>query len=126
MQRKKPLDSFRYAGEGILHCFRTQKHMQIHFVLMVLCLLSALMVGMDKRDVILLMICITLVIGAEMVNTAIETVVDMITQQYHPLAKLAKDVAAGAAGRKCCALLPSCLRSQCFFCRSTLLMTFDK
>lgn len=95
MRRKKPQDSFRYATEGILHVFRTQRHMQIHFVLLVLVLLSALMVGMDKRDVILLLICIVLVIGAEMVNTAVETVVDMVTQQYHPLAKLAKDVSAG-------------------------------
>jgi diacylglycerol kinase (ATP) len=95
-RKKKPQDSFRYATEGLMHCFRTQRHMQIHFVLMILVLLSALMVGMDKRDVILLLVCIVLVISAEMVNTAIETVVDMVTQQYHPLAKLAKDVAAGA------------------------------
>jgi diacylglycerol kinase (ATP) len=70
--------------------------MQIHFVLMVLVLLSALMVGMGKRDIILLAISIAFVMGMEMVNTAVETVVDMVTQQYHPLAKLAKDVAAGA------------------------------
>jgi diacylglycerol kinase (ATP) len=96
VRRKKPQDSFRYATEGLLHCFRTQRHMQIHFVMMVLVLLSALMVDMGKRDVILLLVCIVLVVAAEMVNTAIETVVDMVTQQYHPLAKLAKDVAAGA------------------------------
>jgi diacylglycerol kinase (ATP) len=96
VRRKRAKDSFKYAGEGILHCFRTQRHMQVHFVMLVLVLLSALMVGMDKRDVMMLLICITFVIAAEMLNTAIETVVDMVTQQYHPLAKLAKDVSAGA------------------------------
>lgn len=96
MRRKKPKDSFRYASEGILHCFRTQRHMQLHFVMMVLVLLSALMVGMEKRDVVFLLISIVLVIITEMLNTAVETVVDMVTQQYHPLAKLGKDVAAGA------------------------------
>jgi diacylglycerol kinase (ATP) len=70
--------------------------MQLHFVMMVLVLLSALMVGMEKRDVVFLLISIVLVIITEMLNTAVETVVDMVTQQYHPLAKLGKDVAAGA------------------------------
>ncbi|MEP6757510.1 MAG: diacylglycerol kinase [Chthonomonadales bacterium] len=96
MPRKRAIKSFKYAGDGILHCFRTQRHMQIHFLMLLLVLTSALLVGMEARDIVTLLICITLVICVEMMNTAIETVVDMITQQYHPLAKLAKDVAAGA------------------------------
>ncbi len=96
MRAKRAQDSFRYAGEGILHCFRTQKHMQIHIGMLVLVLLSGLLLALDTRDMLLLLFCISLVIATEMVNTAIETVVDMVTQTYHPLAKLAKDVAAGA------------------------------
>jgi diacylglycerol kinase (ATP) len=94
--RKRSQDSFRYAAEGILHCFRTQKHMQFHFLMLVLVLLSGLLLSLDTRDMLVLLFCISLVIATEMVNTAVETVVDMITQTYHPLAKLAKDVAAGA------------------------------
>jgi len=96
LRRKRPQDSFAYAGEGILHCFRTQKHMQFHFVMVVLVLLSGLLLGLTARDMLILLFCISLVIATEMVNTAVEAVVDMVTQTYHPLAKLAKDVAAGA------------------------------
>jgi diacylglycerol kinase (ATP) len=70
--------------------------MQFHFVMLVLVLLSGLLLALDTRDMLTLLFCISLVIATEMVNTAVETVVDMITQTYHPLAKLAKDVAAGA------------------------------
>lgn len=96
MRRKSPQDSLKFATEGILHCFRTQRHMQIHFAMLVLVLISGLMLALDSRDMMILLLCIALVIAAEMFNTAIETVVDMVTRTYHPLAKLAKDVAAGA------------------------------
>jgi len=70
--------------------------MQFHFLMLVLVLLSGLLFGLDTRDMLLLLFCISLVIATEMVNTAVEAMVDMVTSQYHPLAKLAKDVAAGA------------------------------
>jgi diacylglycerol kinase (ATP) len=96
VQRKRSRDSFKYATEGILHCFRSQRHMQIHFAMLVLVLVSGLMLALDTMQMLLLLFCISLVIATEMVNTAVETVVDMVTRTYHPLAKLAKDVAAGA------------------------------
>src|SRR5438445_13731909 len=79
-----------------MHCFRTQKHMQFHFIMLVLVLLSGLLLNLEVRDMMTLLFCISLVIATEMVNTAVEAVVDMVTPNYHPLAKLAKDVAAGA------------------------------
>lgn len=94
--RKHPLSGFKYAQEGILHCFRTQLHMRFHFFTMALVLLSGLLLDLDNRDMLSLLFAITLVIVAEMFNTAIEAVVDMITENYNPAAKLAKDVAAGA------------------------------
>lgn len=93
---KSTKDSFKFAGEGILHCFRTQRHMQFHIVVTVVVFIAAILVNLSLYDMALLMFAIGLVIIAEMVNTAIEAVVDIITQTYHPLAKLAKDVAAGA------------------------------
>ncbi|HET6455064.1 MAG TPA: diacylglycerol kinase [Armatimonadota bacterium] len=93
---KTVLESFRYAIDGILDVFRTQKHMRFHFVTMVLVLLAALLFDLDKRDILILMFVISLVLIAEMFNTAIEAVVDMVVQSYHPLAKFAKDAAAGA------------------------------
>jgi len=93
---KSLLGSFKYAIDGILDVFRTQKHMRFHFVTMVLVLLVALMFELSKRDILILMFVISMVLMAEMFNTAIEAVVDMVMQSYHPLAKFAKDAAAGA------------------------------
>jgi hypothetical protein len=70
--------------------------MRFHFYTLVVVLLSGLLLQLDNRDMLVLIFAITLVIVAEMINTAIEAVVDMITENYNPIAKLAKDVAAGA------------------------------
>lgn len=96
MRRKRPQDSIRFAAEGILHCFRTQRHMRFHFLMLVLVLLSGLLLALDTKDMLVLLFSISLVIVTEMFNTAVEAIVDMIAQGYHPQAKLAKDVAAGA------------------------------
>lgn len=96
LRPKSPLESFKYAVDGILDVFRTQKHMRFHFVTMVLVLLAAMMLDMSKRDILVIVFVISLVLMAEMFNSAIEAVCDMITQTYHPLAKFAKDAAAGA------------------------------
>jgi diacylglycerol kinase (ATP) len=70
--------------------------MRFHFYTLVAVLLSGLLLNLDNRDMLVLVFAITLVIVAEMFNTAIEAVVNMITENYNPVAKLAKDVAAGA------------------------------
>ena len=94
--RGKGLSSFKFAQEGVLHCFRTQPHMRFHFIILVCVLLSGLLLALPARDMLVLTFAIALVIVAEMLNTAIEAVVNMITEQYSPAAKMAKDVAAGA------------------------------
>lgn len=93
---KSWLESFRYAVDGILDVFRTQKHMQFHFITVVVVLLVGLLWQLEIRSMLILLFTISLVLISEMFNTAIEAVVDMITQTYHPLAKFAKDAAAGA------------------------------
>jgi diacylglycerol kinase (ATP) len=93
---KNQLDSFRYAIEGIVHVFRTQKHMRAHFFIVVLVLLLGMFCRFSAVQMVELLLVMSTVLVAEMFNTAVETVVDMITQSYHPLAKLAKDIAAGA------------------------------
>ena len=92
---KNPLDSFRYAVEGIIHTFRTQKHMRFHFFTVILVLSVGLLLRLGRVEMCLLFIVVSGVLVAEMMNTAIESVVDMVTQAYHPLAKLAKDIAGG-------------------------------
>ncbi len=93
---KNQLDSFRYAIEGIVHVFRTQKHMRAHFLIVVFVLLLGMFCRFTAVKMVELLLVMSAVLVTEMINTAVETCVDMITQSYHPLAKLAKDIAAGA------------------------------
>lgn len=93
---RKLIDSFNFAIEGIIYTFKTEKNMKIHFAAAIIVLILSLFYNFSKLEMIAIMATITLVIMAEMINTAIEAVVDMMTEEYHVLAKIAKNVAAGA------------------------------
>src|SRR3954468_13693194 len=93
------LDSFNYAFEGIIHVLRTQRNMRIHFVVAFIVLVAALVVNVTKLELIALVISITFVLIAEMLNTGIEAAIDIATTSVDPMAKLAKDIAAGAVLR---------------------------
>jgi diacylglycerol kinase (ATP) len=90
------IDSFNYAFEGIIHVLRTQRNLRIHFVVAVAVLVAALVVNVSKIELIALLLSITFVLIAEMLNSAIEGAIDATTTSFDPNAKLAKDVAAGA------------------------------
>lgn len=90
------LESFNFAFEGIIHVLRTQRNMRIHFVIAALVLVVALASGVDKMELIALLLAIAFVLIAEMLNTAVEAAVDVATTSFDPMAKLAKDIAAGA------------------------------
>ncbi|MEX2212066.1 MAG: diacylglycerol kinase [Gaiellaceae bacterium] len=90
------LESFNFAFEGIIHVLRTQRNMRIHFAIAVLVLVVALVSGVDKMELIALLLAIAFVLIAEMLNTAVEAAVDVATTSFDPMAKLAKDIAAGA------------------------------
>jgi diacylglycerol kinase (ATP) len=90
------LDSFNYAFEGIIHVLRTQRNLRIHFAVAVAVLIAALLVNVSKIELIALLLAITFVLLAEMVNSAIEGTIDAVTTSFDPNAKLAKDIAAGA------------------------------
>jgi diacylglycerol kinase (ATP) len=89
-------DSFNYAIEGIIHALRTQRNLRIHFVVAVSVIVLALIVSVSKIELIALLLAISFVLIAEMINTAIEGAIDVATTSFDPMAKLAKDVAAGA------------------------------
>ena len=88
--------SFNHAFEGIMYAARTQANMRIHLVVAALVLTATLLLRLDRFYVIALIILIALVLALELVNTAIEAIVDLLTVAHHPLAKTAKDAAAGA------------------------------
>jgi diacylglycerol kinase (ATP) len=90
------LDSFNYAFEGIIHVLRTQRNMRIHFAVAFVVLVAALVVNVTKLELIALVISITFVLIAEMLNTGLEAAIDIATTSFDPMAKLAKDIAAGA------------------------------
>jgi len=89
-------DSFNYAFEGIIHVLRTQRNMRIHVAVAIGVIVLALVVAVSKIELIALLISISFVLIAEMVNSAIEGAIDVATTSFDPMAKLAKDVAAGA------------------------------
>jgi diacylglycerol kinase (ATP) len=88
--------SFNYAIEGVVHVLRTQRNMRIHFAIAIAVLATAVAVRVSKMELIALLLAIAFVLIAEMINTAIEGAIDVATTSFDPMAKLAKDIAAGA------------------------------
>lgn len=88
--------SFRYAYEGIKYALDTQRNMKFHFCVAFLVLLAALLVHLPKTDILFIMLAVTLMIVTELINTAVEKAVDLAMPDQHPLAKIAKDVAAAS------------------------------
>jgi diacylglycerol kinase (ATP) len=88
--------SFNYAFEGVIHVLRTQRNMRIHFAIAACVLVLAFVYDVTRIELIALMIAIAFVLIAEMVNTAVEATIDLSTPSFDPLAKIAKDIAAGA------------------------------
>jgi undecaprenol kinase len=95
MNVRKFIKSFGYATQGILTAAKEQ-NMRLHLVSMVIVVIAGLLTGLTMTEWIILVLVMAGVIGAEMINTAIECVVDLASPDLHPLAKDAKDVAAGA------------------------------
>ena len=96
MKIKKMVESFNYAINGIIETVRTQRNMKIHIFAALFVLLACFLFDVSKIEFLILAITITLVLGAEIINTAIEATIDMSTNHYHPLAKIAKNASAGA------------------------------
>jgi len=89
-------DSFNYAAEGVIHALRTQRNLWVHFTLAAAVLVAAVAFGVSRIELMVLLLAITFVLVAELVNTAIEAAVDVASTSFDPMAKLAKDIAAGA------------------------------
>lgn len=90
------IQSFNWAIEGLVWTLRHQLNMQIHFAIAVIVVVASLVFAVTRVELLLVFAAITFVFIAEMLNTAVEHVVDMITDERHPTAKIVKDVAAGA------------------------------
>ena len=93
---KKLIKSFKYAFEGISTGIKKEQNMKIHMVIMILVIIFGILFKISKIEWIICIALFGLVISMELINTAIENTVDLITQEKHPKAKIAKDVSAGA------------------------------
>ena len=94
---KQPLyKSFGYAFEGIFHTISRERNMQIHCMAAVLVVIFGAALQISREEWFTCLILFAIVMSLECVNTAVEAVVDLATQERHPLAKKAKDAAAGA------------------------------
>lgn len=90
------LRSFVYAGGGLWYALRTQRNMRVHAALAALAIALGLFLRISPVEWALVFVAIAGVVIMEMINTVVEALVDLASPQLHPLAKIAKDVAAGA------------------------------
>jgi diacylglycerol kinase (ATP) len=90
------LESFNFAFEGIIHVLRTQRNMRVHFAVAIIVLVAGVWMGVSRLELIALLLAIAFVFITEMINSALEQAIDVATTSFDPLAKLAKDIAAGA------------------------------
>ena len=93
---KKIRNSFKYAIEGIWTSFKTERNMKIHIFIMILVIIAGIILKINKSEWIICIILFAIVIGSELFNTSIETIVDMVMPEKYEKAKIAKDVSAGA------------------------------
>ncbi|MCM3619103.1 diacylglycerol kinase family protein [Sutcliffiella horikoshii] len=89
--------SFFYAFEGLLFVLRTERNIKFHLFFAAIVISMSLYVQITKVEWLVVILVIGGMFVIEIINTAIENVVDLVTEEYHPLAKIAKDVAASAA-----------------------------
>ena len=96
-EKKPPIrKTFGYAFEGILTGIRKERNMRIHTAAMILVVFFGTVLGLSATEWCICLVLFGLVMALELVNTAVEAVVDLVTEERKPLAKIAKDTAAGA------------------------------
>jgi diacylglycerol kinase (ATP) len=96
LRRTTLANAFRVAFNGFIYGLRTQRNLQIHLVIGGLVAVAGLVLRLDRWEWCLIVLCIGLTWTAELLNTAIEVLVDLLSPEYHERARVAKDVAAAA------------------------------
>lgn len=96
MKRGKFISSFNYAVQGIVSALKTERNMKFHYLAALGVIVASLFFRLSRVEFIVMLFAIILVVFAEMVNTAIERTIDLVVQEYNPIAKYVKDVSAGA------------------------------
>ncbi|MGH3087095.1 MAG: diacylglycerol kinase family protein [Rubrobacteraceae bacterium] len=95
-ERRAFIGGFDHAWRGVVLAVRTQRNMRFHAVAAVAVLVASFFFRVSLVEFAILVFAISLVLAAELVNTAVEAIVNLVSPEHHPLAKIAKDAAAGA------------------------------
>lgn len=93
---KRFLNSFKYSMEGLIYAYRFEQSMFIHFIFTLVVLTLNIVLRVDTTGWLITLLCLVVTLAAELFNTAIEAVVDLVTLDIHPLAKIAKDCGSAA------------------------------
>ncbi|NLJ80326.1 MAG: phosphatase PAP2 family protein [Firmicutes bacterium] len=96
MKKRSIYVSFSDAFQGLIHVVRTQRNMRVHLLTGILVIILASVLGLSRLELTILLLTIGLVFVVEVINTALEEVVNLISPEYHPLAGVIKNIAAGA------------------------------
>ncbi len=96
MKSKNIFNSFKHAFNGMFSVMKTERNMKIHLFIMILVIILGIIYNISLEEWKECVFCFGLVIGVEMINTAIEINTDLAMPNKHPKAKLAKDISAGA------------------------------
>lgn len=96
MKNKKFINSFKCASQGIMQAIKTERNVKIHIAIMILVIIAGIALKITKQEWITCIILFGLIISLELVNSAIETTVDIVMPEINEKAKNAKDIAAGA------------------------------
>lgn len=93
---KRFVKGFGYAFSGIIHSFKTEQNLLIDFILGIIAIVGGILLKFTSIELCIVILTIGLIIGLELMNTAIEYAIDMAMPEIHPLAKMSKDIAAGS------------------------------
>lgn len=96
VKKQSILCAFKSAFAGIYYCIWHERNMKFHMGAMLLSVFLCWRFALEKNEILILLLTVEAVLVAEMINTVVETLVDLISPEIHPLAKIAKDIAAGA------------------------------
>ena len=96
LKNKSFIEAWKKAFEGILYCVKTQRNLKIQLVIAVIVIIASIYFKVKTTEAMFLTFATMLVLITEVINTAIEEAVNLCTDKFHPLAKLAKDIGAGA------------------------------
>lgn len=93
---KKQIRSFGYAWKGVRSCVGKEQNLSFHLIATVVVIVAGFCLGISRTEWMIILLCIGVVISAELFNTAIERLVDLVSPQQHPIAGQVKDIAAAA------------------------------